>query len=191
MHQLEEIIYVLGTPSDESLAFITNSMAKRAIMQVCAGGRGGVGAWFLCGGGVVDFFVVLFFVFSFGKTRFFQLPKRQRRPFSELFRGCNEQAVGLLERMLVFDPRERCTVDEALAHPYFQPLHDANEEPECKIPFDIQCERDYHGQEVPKDVIQNEVYRDMMRFHPEEKGMCDAYSNVKQQHRSKGGSRRK
>ena len=41
MHQLEEIINVLGTPSDESLAFITNSMAKRAIMQVCAGGRGG------------------------------------------------------------------------------------------------------------------------------------------------------
>ena len=35
MHQLEEIINVLGTPSDESLAFITNSMAKRAIMQVC------------------------------------------------------------------------------------------------------------------------------------------------------------
>ena len=34
MHQLEEIINVLGTPSDESLAFITNSMAKRAIMQV-------------------------------------------------------------------------------------------------------------------------------------------------------------
>jgi len=67
MHQLEEIINVLGTPSDESLAFITNSMAKRAIMQVCAGGRGGVGAWFHCGGVVVDFFVVLFFVFSFGK----------------------------------------------------------------------------------------------------------------------------
>jgi serine/threonine protein kinase len=43
MHQLEEIINVLGTPSDESLAFITNSMAKRAIMQVCAGGRGGGG----------------------------------------------------------------------------------------------------------------------------------------------------
>ena len=67
MHQLEEIINVLGTPSDESLAFITNSMAKRAIMQVCAGGRGGAVAWFLCGGVVVDFFVVLFFVFFFGK----------------------------------------------------------------------------------------------------------------------------
>ena len=34
MHQLEEIIGVLGTPSDESLAFITNSMAKRAIIQL-------------------------------------------------------------------------------------------------------------------------------------------------------------
>ena len=34
MHQLEEIIGVLGTPNDESLAFITNSMAKRAIIQL-------------------------------------------------------------------------------------------------------------------------------------------------------------
>jgi serine/threonine protein kinase len=71
MHQLEEIINVLGTPSDESLAFITNSMAKRAIMQVCAGGRGGVGAWFLCGGVVVDFFVVLFLFLIFWKNTFF------------------------------------------------------------------------------------------------------------------------
>ncbi len=107
-----------------------------------------------------------------------------------MFRGCNEQAVALLERMLIFDPRERCTVDEALAHPYFQPLHDANEEPECKIPFDIQCERDYHGQEVPKDVIQNEVYRDMMRFHPEERGMCDAYKSKSGNGRSKGNRRK-
>ena len=146
MHQLEEIIGVLGTPSDESLAFITNSMAKRAIIQ---------------------------------------LPRRQRRPFSELFRGCNEQAVGLLERMLVFDPRERCTVDEALSHPYFKPLHDANEEPVCKIKFDVQIERDYHGREVPKGVIQNEVYRDMMRFHPEERGLCETRDS------SVGGSSRR
>lgn len=134
MHQLEEIIGVLGTPNEESLAFITNSMAKRAIVQ---------------------------------------LPRCQRQPFSDLFRNCNEQAVGLLERMLVFDPRERCTIDEALSHPYFKPLHDANEEPVCKVPFDVQVERDYHGREVPRAVIQNEIYRDMLRFHPEERGMCE------------------
>ena len=120
MHQLREIISVLGTPSDESLAFITNNMAKQAIQQ---------------------------------------LPKCHRRPFSEVFQGCNQEAVAVLERMLVFDPRDRCTVDEALAHPYFRALHDANDEPTSKVTFDVQVERDYHGREVPKRVLQNEIYR--------------------------------
>jgi len=34
MHQLQVIIDMLGTPSEESLAFITNSMAKKAILEL-------------------------------------------------------------------------------------------------------------------------------------------------------------
>lgn len=37
-------------------------------------------------------------------------------------------AIDLLERMLVFDPSKRITVEEALAHPYLATLHDPNEE---------------------------------------------------------------
>ena len=71
--------------------------------------------------------------------------------------------------MLVFDPRERCTVDEALSH-HTKPLHDANES--RKIPFDVQIGVIIMGGGA-KAVIQNEVYRDMMRFHPEERGLCE------------------
>ena len=31
--------------------------------------------------------------------------------------------------MLAFDPKERITVEEALAHPYMSRLHDAEDEP--------------------------------------------------------------
>ncbi|KAK2655513.1 hypothetical protein Ddye_008565, partial [Dipteronia dyeriana] len=43
--------------------------------------------------------------------------------------------VDLLEKMLVFDPKKRITVDEALCNLYLAPLHDINEEPVCPMPF--------------------------------------------------------
>jgi|EP00505_MAST-04D_sp_SCG-Rhode-Island_P004868 serine/threonine protein kinase len=132
MHQLQVIIDVLGTPADENLAFVTNSMAKRAIRE---------------------------------------LPRREKRNFIEMFADSNPQAVDLLSRMLVFDPRERCTVQEALCHPYFKALHDANEEPECKVKFQIPVERQYRDGEIPKHVLQREIFNDMLSLHPGERGI--------------------
>ena len=50
-------------------------------------------------------------------------------------------------------------LDEALAHPYFKALHDANEEPVCKTQFKVDVEHKYKGQDVPKSVIQDEIYK--------------------------------
>ena len=132
MHQLQVIINVLGTPNDESLAFVTNSMAKKAIKE---------------------------------------LPNRPKQSFQEIFSDSNPSAVDLLERMLVFDPRERCTVKEALKHPYFKALHDANEEPESTEKFQIGLEKKYRDTEIPRDILQNEIYNDMLILHPEEQGI--------------------
>ncbi|MBA0605169.1 hypothetical protein Godav_017773 [Gossypium davidsonii] len=58
-----------------------------------------------------------------------QLPQYPRQNFSVRFPNTSPGAVDLLERMLVFDPHRRITVDEALCHPYLAPFHDINEEP--------------------------------------------------------------
>ncbi|KAG8084047.1 hypothetical protein GUJ93_ZPchr0010g9337 [Zizania palustris] len=47
-----------------------------------------------------------------------QLPQYPRQDFRLRFRNMSSGAVDLLERMLVFDPSRRITVDEALHHPY-------------------------------------------------------------------------
>lgn len=69
--------------------------------------------------------------------RFVQnLPKRGRVPFSERFAGQDAQAIDLLEKMLVFDPRTRISATEALAHPYLSPYHDPTDEPVAPEKFD-------------------------------------------------------
>eukprot|EP00511_Aplanochytrium_stocchinoi_P002829 CAMPEP_0204841488 /NCGR_PEP_ID=MMETSP1346-20131115/42284_1 /ASSEMBLY_ACC=CAM_ASM_000771 /TAXON_ID=215587 /ORGANISM="Aplanochytrium stocchinoi, Strain GSBS06" /LENGTH=100 /DNA_ID=CAMNT_0051979677 /DNA_START=9 /DNA_END=307 /DNA_ORIENTATION=+ len=49
---------------------------------------------------------------------------RSGNKFSEPFAGCSPLAVDLLKKMLVFDPRGRITIDDALNHPYLADLHD-------------------------------------------------------------------
>jgi p38 MAP kinase len=69
--------------------------------------------------------------------RFVQnLPKRERIPFSQRFAEQEPQAIDLLEKMLVFDPRKRITATEALAHPYLSPYHDPSDEPAAPEKFD-------------------------------------------------------
>lgn len=41
-------------------------------------------------------------------------------------------AVNLLEKMLVLDAEKRVTAAEALMHPYFEPIHDPEEEIEAE-----------------------------------------------------------
>lgn len=40
----------------------------------------------------------------------------------------DELALDLLRKLLVFNPKKRLTVEEALAHPYMQDFHDESEE---------------------------------------------------------------
>lgn len=44
--------------------------------------------------------------------------RRPSIPFTRVFPRANPLAADLLSRMLVFDPRKRITIDEALEHPY-------------------------------------------------------------------------
>lgn len=45
-------------------------------------------------------------------------------------------AVDLLERMLVFNPKQRIQAPDALAHEYLTPYHDPTDEPVAQEKFD-------------------------------------------------------
>lgn len=82
------------------------------------------------------------------------LPHRDRTPFSERFKESaviDPVAIDLLEKMLVFDPRQRVTADEALAHPYLAEYHDEADEPVAHDKFDwelVSGSGSEHGDDV-------------------------------------------
>ena len=70
---------------------------------------------------------------------------RQRQDFRVVFQGCCDEAIDLLDRMIVFDADQRITVNEALEHPYFADYHDPDDEPTGKLtPYlSLYCSRLY------------------------------------------------
>ncbi|PKU83933.1 Mitogen-activated protein kinase 2 [Dendrobium catenatum] len=69
----------------------------------------------------------------------------------------------LLERMLVFDPSKRITVDEALSHPYLASLHDINDEPVSHTPFSFEFEQPA----VTEEDIKLLIYRESLNYNPD------------------------
>lgn len=68
------------------------------------------------------------------------LPYKPRIPFEQLYPQANPLALDMLRRLLAFDPSERISCDEALAHPYLAVWHDPADEPVCQSKFDFSFE---------------------------------------------------
>ncbi|KAH8926799.1 Pkinase-domain-containing protein [Atractiella rhizophila] len=91
------------------------------------------------------------------------LPFKKRRPFANLYPDANQQAVDLLEKLLAFNPKKRINVTDALAHPYLQPYHDLDDEPESEpIPagfFDFDKPGD---QALSRETLKNLIAQELI-----------------------------
>ena len=67
---------------------------------------------------------------------------RKQVPFSSLpgLGDVNPQAVDLLERILLFNPKKRITAAQALEHPYLAEYHEPSEETTCTQQFNFDFE---------------------------------------------------
>ncbi|CAI9755926.1 unnamed protein product [Fraxinus pennsylvanica] len=92
-----------------------------------------------------------------------QLPRYARQRLTEKFPRVNPLAIDLIEKMLTFDPRKRITVQDALAHPYLNSLHDISDEPICPTPFSFDFEQRALTEEQMKELI----YRESLAFNPQ------------------------
>ncbi|GBG74604.1 hypothetical protein CBR_g19012 [Chara braunii] len=91
------------------------------------------------------------------------LPFTSRVSIARLFPRSNALAINLIDRMLVFDPRRRITVQEALEHPYLAMLHDPALEPTAPTLFEFEFEEE----DLKEEVLREKVYVEMLHYHPE------------------------
>lgn len=129
-HQLQVIVEKIGCPDEEDMYFVTNSLARKAVLSA---------------------------------------REAKVQPIANsLPPGASPQAIDLLEKMLVFRPEGRITVEEALEHPYLKELHAQMEEPKCENNFDSDFEkRGYSvGQHIPKEDLQDLMFQEMLQLRP-------------------------
>jgi len=83
--------------------------------------------------------------------------------FSSLYPKADPLAVELLDRMLMFNPAKRITVEEALAHPYLESLHNEEDEPTAHAVFSF----DFEKEDLTRERLQELIFEECVFFHPE------------------------
>lgn len=71
--------------------------------------------------------------------------------------------------MLVYDPEDRITVEQALAHPYLKQLHFPDDEPttEPVSAFDF----DFEKYSLSKEDFKDLMYEEILLYHSDEAAM--------------------
>lgn len=93
------------------------------------------------------------------------LPVTARCNFRKLFPNASPKAVDLVDKMLVLDPARRITVEDALAHPYLESLHDEVDEPCAETPFTFNFEED--GRYLTGTDIRELIYTELCSLSDE------------------------
>ncbi|XP_061496183.1 mitogen-activated protein kinase 12 isoform X2 [Rhineura floridana] len=89
------------------------------------------------------------------------LPEVQKKDFAAILKYANPLAVNLLEKMLVLDAEKRITAAEALVHPYFEAIHDPEEENEAEKYDDT-----FDNMDLPLDEWKCITYKEVINFKP-------------------------
>ena len=68
--------------------------------------------------------------------------KKKKINFQSKFPGSSVESLDLLQKMLIFDPNKRITVNECLEHPFFKNIRDPNKEEEAAFNLEFEFEKD-------------------------------------------------
>lgn len=91
-----------------------------------------------------------------------KLPNKPPIPLQKQFPRAPSVAIDLLSRMLEIHPRKRINVTEALSHPFFDSLHNPDDEPVAHAPFDFSFE----NEPLHRVRIQELIWQEVGSFRP-------------------------
>ncbi|XP_072044482.1 mitogen-activated protein kinase 1-like [Amphiura filiformis] len=88
------------------------------------------------------------------------LPPKPKVPWTKLYPQADHKALDLLDKMLTFNPNNRITVEESLAHPYLEQYYDPQDEPVAEKPFSFETELD----DLPKEDLKKMIFKEALDF---------------------------
>ncbi|CAH2050743.1 unnamed protein product, partial [Iphiclides podalirius] len=150
IHQLNLIMEVLGTPSQEFMQKISSESVNIDHLTRIL---------FLCG--KPDQETIDKITSEEARNYIQSLPTLKRRDFREVFRGANPLAINLLELMLELDADKRITAEQALAHEYLAQYADPTDEP-VSAPYD----QSFEDMDLPVDKWKELVWKEVVEFKP-------------------------
>lgn len=74
---------------------------------------------------------------QYAETMLESLTRVVPKTFQELCPKASPDAIDLMQKLMRFNPTERYSAEEALAHPYVAAFHNPKEEPSCPAPITI------------------------------------------------------
>lgn len=91
-----------------------------------------------------------------------KLPDKVPMHFSLQFPGAPLEALDCMRKMLEIHPSKRMTIDAALSHPFFAPLHNPSDEPISDRPFDFSFE----NEKLRRPRLQELIWEEVGNFRP-------------------------
>ena len=89
------------------------------------------------------------------------LPASAGKPLQQLYPSASANALQLLSAMLSWEPGCRCTVEQALSHPYLAAFHNPAAEPVSPTLFEFDFE------DLSEEKAQEALFEEVCRFRPE------------------------
>ena len=112
--------------------------------------------------------------------------KNNKKSIREIFSKIEPEAIDLLNRLLVFDPKKRLSAIEALAHPYLAQFHNCEDEPESTQPIRISID---DNKKFSVSQYRDELYRYILKKKKKENNGSTERKKTKNHKSSKNSHR--